>query len=112
LTEKRGVYHVVEVGGAGTLQRSVNAVKMGGHIAVIGVLSGKGDFNPATILMKAVKMQGIFVGSRQMFEDMNRFISQHNLKPVIDKTFAFDRAKDALKYMESASHFGKIVLKI
>ncbi|HXH69669.1 MAG TPA: NAD(P)-dependent alcohol dehydrogenase [Pyrinomonadaceae bacterium] len=112
LTEKRGVEHVVEVGGAGTLQRSVNAARMGGHIAVIGILAGKGDFNPATILMKAVKMQGIFVGSRQMFEDMNRLISQHNLKPVIDKTFAFEEAKDALKYMESESHFGKIVVKI
>jgi NADPH:quinone reductase-like Zn-dependent oxidoreductase len=112
LTEKRGVDHVVEVGGAGTLQRSVNAAKMGGHIAVIGVLAGKGDFNPATVLMKAVKMQGIFVGSRQMFEDMNRLISQHRLQPVIDKTFAFDEARDALKYMESASHFGKIVVKI
>ena len=112
LTEKRGVDHVVEVGGAGTLQRSVNAARTGGHVAVIGVLAGKGDFNPATILMKAVKMQGIFVGSRQMFEDMNRLISQHSLKPVIDKTFAFDEAKDALKHMESASHFGKIVVKI
>ena len=112
LTEKRGVDHVVEVGGAGTLQRSMNAARMGGHVAVIGVLAGKGDFNPATILMKAVKMQGIFVGSRQMFEDMNRLISQHSLKPVIDKTFAFDEAKDALKHMESASHFGKIVVKI
>ena len=112
LTEKRGVDHVVEVGGAGTLQRSVNAARTGGHVAVIGVLAGKGDFNPATILMKALKMQGIFVGSRQMFEDMNRLISQHSLKPVIDKTFAFDEAKDALKHMESASHFGKIVVKI
>jgi NADPH:quinone reductase-like Zn-dependent oxidoreductase len=113
LTEKRGVDHVIEVGGAATLQRSVNAVKVGGHVAVIGVLAGKGEFNPATILMKAVKMQGIFVGSRQMFEDMNRLICQHTyLKPVIDKTFAFDEAKNALKYMESASHFGKIVVNI
>lgn len=112
LTEKRGVDHVVEVGGAGTLQKSVNAVKMGGHIAVIGVLAGKGEFNPTVVLMKAVKMQGIFVGSRQMFEDMNRLISQHNLQPVIDKVFEFDEARDALKYMESAKHFGKIVVRI
>ena len=55
------------------MQRSVNAVKMGGHIAVIGVLAGKGDFNPTSLLMKSVCLQGIFVGSRQMFEDMNRF---------------------------------------
>ncbi|MDQ3373112.1 MAG: NAD(P)-dependent alcohol dehydrogenase [Acidobacteriota bacterium] len=112
LTEKRGVEHVVEVGGAGTLQKSVNAVKMGGHVAVIGVLSGKGEFNPTAVLMKAVKMQGIFVGSRQMFEDMNRLICQHNLKPVIDKTFAFEETQQALEYMESGSHFGKIVIKI
>ena len=112
LTEKQGVDQIVEVGGAGTMQKSLNAVKMGGHIAVIGVLAGKGDFDLRSVLMKTVKMQGIFVGSRQMFEDMNRLISQHRLQPVIDKTFAFDEARDALKYMESASHFGKIVIKI
>ncbi len=113
LTDKRGVDHVVEVGGAGTLQKSVNAVRMGGHIAVIGVLSGKGDFDPTSILMKAVRMQGIFVGSRQMFEAMNLMFTQHqHLKPVIDKTFAFDEAKEALKYMESGSHFGKVVVKM
>jgi NADPH:quinone reductase-like Zn-dependent oxidoreductase len=113
LTEKRGVDTVVEVGGAGTMQRSVNAVKTGGNIAVIGILSGKGDFNPTSILMKSVRMQGIYVGSRQMFEDMNRVFCQHtHLKPVIDKTFEFGEVKDALKYMESGSHFGKIVVKI
>ena len=111
LTDRRGVDHVVEVGGAGTLQRSVNAVKTGGHIAVIGVLSGKGEFNPTSILMKYVRLQGIYVGSRQMFEQMNLLLCQHNhLKPVIDKTFAFDEIKDALNYMENGSHFGKIVL--
>jgi NADPH:quinone reductase-like Zn-dependent oxidoreductase len=113
LTEKRGVDHVVEVGGAGTMQRSVNAVKMGGDVSVIGVLAGKGEFNPTSLLMKTVKLQGIYVGSKQMFEDMNRLICQYtHLKPVIDKTFAFDEARDALKRMESGSHFGKIVVKI
>ncbi len=112
LTEKQGVDQIVEVGGAGTMQKSLNAVKMGGHIAVIGVLAGKGGFDLRSILMKTVKMQGIFVGSRQMFEDMNRLICQHNLKPVIDKTFAFDEVKEALEYMESGSHFGKIVVRI
>lgn len=113
LTEKRGVDHVVEVGGAGTLQKSLNAVRMGGNIAVIGVLSGRGEINPTSILMKAVKLQGIFVGSRQMFEAMNQMLNQHeHLKPVIDKTFEFDEAKEALKYMENGSHFGKIVIKI
>ena len=112
LTSKNGVDYVVEVGGAGTLQRSVNAVKMGGQVAVIGVLAGKGDFNPTAVLMKAVKLHGIFVGSRQMFEQMNLMICQHTLKPVIDKVYEFGEVKDALKHMESGSHFGKIVVKI
>ena len=113
LTEKRGVDTVVEVGGAGTMQKSVNAVKTGGHIAVIGVLSGKGEFNPTSILMKSVRLQGIYVGSRQMFEDMNRYFGSYtHIKPVIDKTFEFSEVKDALKYMETGAHFGKIVVKI
>jgi NADPH:quinone reductase-like Zn-dependent oxidoreductase len=112
LTEKRGVDHVVEVGGAGTLQKSVNAVKTGGHIALIGVLSGKGEFNPTTVLMKAVRLQGIYVGSRQMFEQLNLLLCQHQyLKPVIDRTFAFEETREALRYLESGSHFGKIVIK-
>ncbi len=85
---------------------------MGGHIAVIGVLSGKGDLNPVSILKKSIKLQGIFVGSRQMFEAMNACISANNLQPVIDKVFEFENAKEALKKMESASHFGKIVVKV
>ncbi len=113
LTEKRGVDHVIEVGGAGTMQKSVNAVKMGGDVSVIGVLAGKGEFNPTSLLMKTVKLQGIYVGSRQMFEQMNLMICQHtHLKPVIDKVFEFGEVKDALNYMESGSHFGKIVVKI
>ena len=112
LTGKRGVDHVVEVGGAGTMQKSVNAVKMGGDVSVIGVLAGKGDFNPTSLLMKTVKLQGIYVGSRQMFEQMNLMICQHNLKPVIDKVFEFGEVQEALRHLESGSHFGKIVVKI
>jgi len=113
LTEKQGVEQIVEVGGAATMQQSLNAVKMGGHIAVIGVLAGKGDFDLRSILMKSVKMQGIFVGSRQMFERMNQMICQHtHFKPFVDKVFEFEAARDAFKYMESAAHFGKIVIKI
>lgn len=112
LTEKRGVDHVIEVGGSGTMKKSVSAVKMGGHIAVIGVLAQGGEgINPVSVLQKAVRMHGIFVGSRRMFEDMNRLICQHHLKPVIDKTFDFSEAKDALKYLEKGAHFGKIVIK-
>lgn len=112
LTERRGVDHVVEVGGAGTVQKSLNAVKMGGHIALIGALSGgKGEISPVSILMKSIKMQGIFVGSHQMFEDMNRLICQHHLRPVIDKVYEFNQIKDALRCMENGEHFGKIVIK-
>ncbi|MET0751734.1 MAG: NAD(P)-dependent alcohol dehydrogenase [Pyrinomonadaceae bacterium] len=114
LTGKRGVDHVVEVGGAGTIQKSMKSVKMGGHIAVIGALSGgSGEISPVSILMKSVKLHGIFVGSRQMFEQLNLLLCLHNhMKPQINKVFAFDETKDALKYMESGSHFGKIVVRI
>lgn len=112
LTEKRGVDHVVEVGGAGTMAKSVAAARMGGNVAVIGVLSGKGDFDPTMILMKALRMHGIFVGSRAMFERMNRFIEMHSIHPVIDRVFSFDQVHEAFRHMESQEHFGKIVIKI
>lgn len=112
ITGKRGVDHVVEVGGSGTMVKSVNSVRSGGHIAVIGVLTSGGEFNPTSLLMKAVKMQGIYVGSRAMFEDMNNAIELNGIKPVIDKVFEFGEVREALKYMESGSHFGKIVMSI
>jgi NADPH:quinone reductase-like Zn-dependent oxidoreductase len=111
LTDKVGVDHVVEVGGAGTLPRSLNAVRMGGSIAVIGALAGGNGVDPVRILMKSVRLQGIFVGSREMFENMNRAVALNALKPVIDRTFPFEEAREALDYMDSGSHFGKIVLK-
>jgi NADPH:quinone reductase-like Zn-dependent oxidoreductase len=111
LTNRIGVDHVVEVGGAGTLSKSLNSVRIGGHVAVIGVLAGAGEFDPRGVLMKAVRMQGILVGSRRMFEEMNNAIEGNGLKPVIDKMFAFKDASEALRYMESGSHFGKIVVR-
>lgn len=111
LTDGRGVDHVVEVGGTGTLTRSVKAVRVGGHIALIGALDMSGGFNPIPIFMKGIRVQGIFIGSRQMFEDMNERISAAEMRPVIDRTFGFDEAKDALMYMAASSHFGKIVVK-
>jgi NADPH:quinone reductase-like Zn-dependent oxidoreductase len=112
LTEKRGVDHVIELGGAGTLQRSLKAVKMGGHVAVIGVLAGNGEFDPLLIIMKAIRLQGIFVGSREMFEQMNKFIEKQQIRPVIDRVFEFENTLEAFKFMESGSHFGKIVIKL
>ncbi len=112
LTNRIGVDHVVEVGGAGTLSKSLNSVRIGGHVAMIGVLAGAGEIDPRGVLMKAVRMQGILVGSRRMFEEMNNAIEDNQLKPVIDKTFAFKEAPEALRYMESGSHFGKIVISL
>jgi len=113
ITGGRGVDHVVEVGGAGTLEKSVQSVRVGGHIAIIGALSGaSSDFSHRTVLLKCVRMHGIYVGSREMFETMNAAIGSHKMKPVIDKVFSFDEAQSAYKYLESGSHFGKVVIKI
>jgi NADPH:quinone reductase-like Zn-dependent oxidoreductase len=110
LTSKRGVDHIIEVGGSGTLSKSVKAVRHAGHVAVIGVLSDGDKFDPTPILMKGIRMQGIFVGSREMFEDLNRFIGEKQMRPVIDRKFGFGELKQALRYLESGAHFGKVVV--
>ena len=110
LTGGVGVDQVVEVGGAGTLAKSVNAARVDGLVSVIGVLASGSGLDPIRVLMKSLRLQGIFVGSRQMFEDMNRAITANRLRPVIDKTFAFGEAREALAYIEKGAHFGKIVL--
>lgn len=107
-----GVDHVVEVGGAGTLPKSINAVRMSGHIALIGVLSGTGDFNPITILMKSINVRGIYVGSREMFQSMNKAISANKMKPVIDRSFKFDEVPQAYEYLASQEHLGKVVIEM
>lgn len=112
LTGGQGVDHVVEVGGAGTFNQSMKAVKLGGTVSLIGVLAGKGDVNLMPVLMKSVRVQGIFVGSREMFEAMNRAIALHAMKPVVDRVFAFEDIQAALRHMEAGAHFGKICLRI
>ena len=107
-----GVDHVVEVGGAGTLERSLKAVRTGGHIALIGILAGTGTVNPISILMRAIRVRGIYVGSRWMFEEMNRAFELHRVKPVVDYTFPFEDFPRALQYLESAGHFGKVVVRL
>ncbi len=108
-----GVDHVVEVGGAGTLNRSLRAVRTGGQISLIGVLSGgSGSVDSILILMRSLRLRGIYVGSREMFEAMNRAISLHKMKPVIDRVFPLAETRAAMHYMESAVHFGKIVIKV
>ncbi len=112
LTGGVGVDRVIEVGGAGTLPMSLRAVRMGGRICQIGILSGAGEVNPIPILMKNVCVQGIFVGSRAMFEDMNRAIAVNQLRPIVDRVFDFEEAGAALRYLDSGVHFGKIVIRV
>jgi len=111
MTDGRGVDHVVEVGGAGTVARSIEAVRVGGTVAMIGVLTD-GSLNPTAVMRKSVRLQGLYVGSRQMFERMNAAITADELHPVIDAQFDFADARAAFHHMESAKHFGKIVVSI
>ncbi len=112
LTNGEGVDHVVEVGGSDTMPRSLKAVRMHGVISVIGILTGaEPTVTPASILMNSLRIQGIYVGSRAMFERMNRAIEFHRIKPVVDKVFVWTEIKEALRYMEGQQHFGKICLK-
>jgi NADPH:quinone reductase-like Zn-dependent oxidoreductase len=107
-----GVDLVVEVGGVGTLPRSLRAVRMGGTIAQIGVLTGTPEPLPIpTILHKQVHLRGIYVGSRQNFEEMNRAIALSGLRPVLE-SFPWEDTRDVLRRMESASHFGKLVVRV
>ncbi|MEH2107520.1 zinc-dependent alcohol dehydrogenase family protein [Nostoc sp.] len=112
LTNRTGVDQVVEVGGAGTLPKSLQAVRIGGRISLIGVLSGRGnEIDPMPILFKSLTVQGIYVGSREMFEAMNQAIQQHQIKPIIDRVFPFTEARQAYHYLKSAAHFGKVVIR-
>jgi len=113
LTDKAGADHIVEVGGTDTFPRSLRAVAMGGTISVIGGVSGfTSDVALRDILGKSALIRGIFVGSHDMFSAMNRAISQHQLKPVIDRVFPFAEAPAAYRYQESGAHFGKVVIAV
>jgi NADPH:quinone reductase-like Zn-dependent oxidoreductase len=107
-----GVDHVLEVGGPGTLERSMNAVRPAGAIHVIGAVAGPGSINPRAINRKSLRLQGIHVGSREMFTAMNAAISRHGFKPMIDRVFPFADSKAAYAYQQGAQHFGKIVISI
>jgi NADPH:quinone reductase-like Zn-dependent oxidoreductase len=113
LTNGIGADHVLEVGGAGTFPKSLKAARVGGHIALIGVLSGVASELPVTdILMKSLRITGIYVGSRSMFESMNRAMAHHKLRPIIDRVFPFAEAKAAYEHLASGSHFGKVVIAV
>ena len=109
----KNVDHVIEVGGSGTLQCSLNVIKTGGTVSLIGVLSGLGNvINPDVVLFKNVRLQGISIGSVRMFENMNALIEKRKIKPVIDKVYPFAQAHEAYARLESAAHFGKMVIAV
>jgi len=113
ITNGRGVDLTLEVGGTGTLSKTLRATSYAGHVSLIGVLTGiAGDVQIGHILHKALTVRGIYVGSRAIFATMNEAISQHYLKPIIDQIFPFDESLAAFRHLEAASHFGKIVIRI
>ncbi len=112
LTDGRGVDHVIEVGGPGTLTQSIKACRIGGHIALIGVLTGvAGQVALPDIFVRQIRISGIFVGSRADQEDMIRAITANRLKPVVDRTFPLPDIAGAFRYFESQKHFGKVCLE-
>lgn len=113
LTGGRGVDNVIELGGPGTLPKSLACARVSGRVSLIGVLTGvEGDANPLPALFNRLTIQGIYVGSRAMFADMNRALTASRLEPVIDRVFEFSEAKEAYRYLKSGDHFGKVVIKI
>jgi len=113
LTGGRGVDLVLEVGGLGTLARSVASARMGGTVAIIGGLSGfAGELNPMTLIGGAKRLSGIFVGSRKMLEDLIRFLGVAEIHPVVDRVFPFQQVREAYGYLKSGGHFGKVVVEL
>jgi NADPH:quinone reductase-like Zn-dependent oxidoreductase len=110
-TAGRGVDCVIEIGGAGTLARSIRSLARGGKIGLIGFLAGReGDTNPSPLMMVGGSLHGIFVGDREMFEEMNRAIAVNRLTPVIDRVFPFESAPAAYQHQVSRAFIGKIVI--
>jgi NADPH:quinone reductase-like Zn-dependent oxidoreductase len=104
---------ILELGGAGTLERSMASAKIKGRISLVGILTGiEGQINPMAILRKSLAVNGIYVGSREMQEDLHKTLEINRTHPVIDREFKFDRAKEAYEYMQSGRHFGKIVIQV
>lgn len=112
LTDGEGADVVIEVGGAGTLARSIESVRPGGQVSLIGILSGTTEPLNVRAILPNVRVQGVYVGSVTMFEEMNRAITQNGLRPVIDRVFRFEETREALHYLETGAHFGKIVISM
>jgi NADPH:quinone reductase-like Zn-dependent oxidoreductase len=112
-TGGRGVDLVVEVGGGGTMARSLAAVRVAGTVAVIGVLAGRTtELDLAPLLMRRVRLQGVIVGSRADFEAMARGFDAHRIRPLVDRVFRFENAVAAFRHMEAGRHMGKVVVAV
>ena len=113
-TQERGVDHIVEVGGPGTLEKSMQCITAGGHIALIGVLTGFGASNTSLfpLLAKNVRLNGIYVGPRDQFMSMNTFMEETQFEPIIDRVFEMQQALQAFEYLASGEHFGKVVVRV
>lgn len=113
LTNGRGVDRILEVGGGGTLGKSLEAIRRAGTISLIGVLTGLGgEVNPTQIVFKSVHVNGIYVGSRAQFLALNRALEISGIRPQIDRIYSFDDAVEAYRHLESGKHFGKIVIEL
>lgn len=107
-----GADFIMEVGGAGTIHQSLKAIRINGHIAIIGVVAGAGEgVNPGSLVANSARLQGVTVGSREMFEAMCRALELHRIQPMVDKVFPFTEAGAAFAAMAAGEHFGKIVLQ-
>jgi NADPH:quinone reductase-like Zn-dependent oxidoreductase len=112
LTGGEGVDVTLEVGGVGTLPRTLKGTRMGGRVSLIGVLTGiAGEVPIGPVLHKMLRIDGIYVGSRAMFADLNRLLTQQRIEPVIDRVFDFADSLDALRYFQQGTHFGKVALR-
>ncbi len=113
LTGGKGVDHVVEVGGAGTLERSLRATKISGTVSLIGVLTGNPEQNPSPlgVLFRRITLRGIYVGSRRQLQELCAAVESQRLEPVIDRSFAFDEVQAAYRHLKSGQHFGKVVIE-
>ncbi len=108
-TEGRGADGVVEVGGPGTLQHSLDAVRIGGTVALIGILTG-GTIDPLPVMRKSIRLHGVYVGNRRMFREMNRALDRHRIRPRISDAVPFEHAPEAYRLMAAQQHMGKIVI--
>ena len=112
LTAGRGADIVVEVGGPATLAQSIRACRVGGHIALIGILTGySGEIPTVELMAKQISLKGIIVGSREQQQEMVKALNRFDWVPVIDRTFSVDQMAEAFKYQESGQHFGKICIQ-